>query len=282
MEDGLQGGYGRADYRAQLGEALGSLSDALEAGQHEMTAELRGLIAEDAFLRPRLTASPSHGRRPDLWLYRWVNVIFEEPTGGERRCYDIAMSQQLLDPRTGNPHTAFGKVQFWRDLVGDAEKGGNPFGPCPRLRRMPEDPGEGRETTGPDAAPRPLDCSESDFLRLDYHAWKAFPAALTRSNRPRLEDERPWGLRGFVWPAAEGSTTPQAPQLDMAAPDFDPRHVARCFLALVRADLAEKGLLGGPGTDEGDATTDTPTPGPSTGATTDAPAGTAPRLKEDQ
>ena len=71
---------------------------------------LDALLAELRARYPDIVARRSAGRskKNDYRNYQWISVKF-----GERE-YLLATHHGNLDTRTGNPHTQFGRIQFWR------------------------------------------------------------------------------------------------------------------------------------------------------------------------
>ena len=71
---------------------------------------LDALLAELRARYPRIDARRSAGRskKNDYRNYQWISV----KSGG--REYLLATHHGNLDVRTGNPHTQFGRIQFWR------------------------------------------------------------------------------------------------------------------------------------------------------------------------
>ena len=164
------------------------------------------------------------GHHLDLGPYKWIVVTYEDKDKGHKEEYCLALSQQLLDTESGNPHTAFGKIQFWHNLQGTAEAGGDPNGaPVSSVIEDSTSSNQGQ-----------------NYYFLKYFAEKAYPVALTRTRRGEAripwnkENCLPWGLVNLdkpeIWQL----------QLDMADPLYDPKKVAETFIDFVMEDLKKK------------------------------------------
>ena len=92
--------------RAELEGADASL----DVVRNVCSRTLDALLAELRARYPGIAARRSAGRskKNDYRNYQWISVKF-----GDRE-YLLATHHGNLDLRTGNPHTQFGRVQFWR------------------------------------------------------------------------------------------------------------------------------------------------------------------------
>ncbi len=84
---------------ASLGTVREVCSRVLDALLGELRARYPGIVAR---------RSGGRSRADDYRNYQWISVKF-----GDRE-YLLATHHGDLDVRTGNPHTQFGRVQFWR------------------------------------------------------------------------------------------------------------------------------------------------------------------------
>ena len=91
-------------------EELKSVDASLETVRAVCSGVLDVLLAELRTRYPDIVARRSGGRsqKNDYRNYQWISVKF-----GERE-YMLATHHGNLDARTGNPHTQFGRIQFWR------------------------------------------------------------------------------------------------------------------------------------------------------------------------
>ena len=82
---------------------------------------MAAIVAELRRRHPDWSVRSSHGnsRVNDYRCYQWITI---RPGDGE--AYWIAMMFNDQDPYTGNTHTQFGRIQFWRGIVrGEYESG---------------------------------------------------------------------------------------------------------------------------------------------------------------
>ena len=91
-------------------EELESADAALETVRDVCSRTLDSLLAELRARYPGLDARRSAGRstKNDYRNYQWISVKIDG------REYLLATHHGNLDVRTGNPHTQFGRIQFWR------------------------------------------------------------------------------------------------------------------------------------------------------------------------
>ena len=91
-------------------EELAAADAALDTVREVCGRALDALLAELRARYPGLDARRSGGRSKanDYRNYQWISVKFEG------REYLLAAHHGNLDTRTGNPHTQFGRIQFWR------------------------------------------------------------------------------------------------------------------------------------------------------------------------
>ena len=91
-------------------EELESADAALETVRDVCSRTLDSLLAELRARCPGLDARRSAGRstKNDYRNYQWISVKIDG------REYMLATHHGNLDTRTGNPHTQFGRIQFWR------------------------------------------------------------------------------------------------------------------------------------------------------------------------
>ena len=91
-------------------EELGSVDASLDVVRAVCSSTLDALLSELRTRYPDIVARRSGGRsqKNDYRNYQWISVKF-----GDRE-YMLAAHHGNLDTRTGNPHTQFGRIQFWR------------------------------------------------------------------------------------------------------------------------------------------------------------------------
>jgi hypothetical protein len=89
---------------------LESVDASLDVVRDVCSRTLDALLAELRARYPGIAARRSAGRskKNDYRNYQWISVKF-----GDRE-YMLATHHGNLDTRTGNPHTQFGRIQFWR------------------------------------------------------------------------------------------------------------------------------------------------------------------------
>ena len=89
---------------------LESADASLDVVRDVCSRTLDSLLAELRARYPGLDARRSAGRskKNDYRNYQWISV-----KSGDRE-YMLATHHGNLDERTGNPHTQFGRIQFWR------------------------------------------------------------------------------------------------------------------------------------------------------------------------
>ena len=95
--------------------------DAIETIRAVEAKAMAAIVAELRRRHPDWAVRSSHGnsRVNDYRCYQWITI---RPDGGE--AYWITMMFNDQDPNTGNTHTQFGRIQFWRDIVrGEYEDG---------------------------------------------------------------------------------------------------------------------------------------------------------------
>lgn len=152
---------------------------------------------------------------PDLLPYKWIIVNYNNESTNETRNYMLALNQDLLDLKTGNPHSCFGKLQFWRGLKGIVEVGGSPNDAPVKLVT--------NEVS--------KDRSPEKYYELHYCAHKAFPTALVRSSRNG--NDSPWDLSIAVGELESFKSV----ELDLASPGYSPSEAAKLFLRLIELDI---------------------------------------------
>ena len=91
-------------------EELKSVDASLAVVRAVCSSTLDALLSELRARYPDIVARRSGGRsqKNDYRNYLWISVKF-----GDRE-YMLAAHHGNLDARTGNPHTQFGRIQFWR------------------------------------------------------------------------------------------------------------------------------------------------------------------------
>jgi hypothetical protein len=91
-------------------EELRGVDASLDVVRAVCSSTLDALLSELRARYPDIVARRSGGRskKNDYRNYQWISVKF-----GERE-YMLAAHHGNLDTRTGNPHTQFGRIQFWR------------------------------------------------------------------------------------------------------------------------------------------------------------------------
>ncbi len=91
-------------------EELAGVDASLDVVRDVCSRCLDALLAELRARYPGIVARRSAGRskKNDYRNYQWISVKFEG------REYLLATHHGNLDERTGNPHTQFGRIQFWR------------------------------------------------------------------------------------------------------------------------------------------------------------------------
>lgn len=91
-------------------EELKSIDVALETVRGVCADSLSAILSELKVRYPTLNARKSQGRSRlnDYRNYQWISVKI-----GERE-YLITTHHNNLDTRTGNPHTQYGRIQFWK------------------------------------------------------------------------------------------------------------------------------------------------------------------------
>ena len=91
-------------------EELKSVDASLDVVRTVCSSTLDALLSELRTRYPDIVARRSGGRsqKNDYRNYQWISVRF-----GDRE-YMLAAHHGNLDTRTGNPHTQFGRIQFWR------------------------------------------------------------------------------------------------------------------------------------------------------------------------
>ena len=91
-------------------EELRSVDEALDTVRAVCSEALDAILAELRARYPGLAARRSAGRskKNDYRNYQWISVKIDG------REYLLATHHGNLDARTGNPHTQFGRIQFWR------------------------------------------------------------------------------------------------------------------------------------------------------------------------
>ena len=115
-----QGGGG---LQSAVGTTNGNAAN--EAIENVRTVEAKAMAAVVAELRSRhpdwfVRSSHGNSRVNDYRCYQWITI---RPYGDDRAFW-ITMMFNDQDPYTGNTHTQFGRIQFWRDIVrGEYEDG---------------------------------------------------------------------------------------------------------------------------------------------------------------
>ena len=91
-------------------EELKSVDESLETVRRICHDTLAVILAELQSRYPGINARQSAGRskKNDYRNYQWISVKF-----GERE-YLITIHHNNIDLRTGNPHTQYGRLQFWK------------------------------------------------------------------------------------------------------------------------------------------------------------------------
>ena len=93
-------------------EELKSVDASLDVVRAVCSSTLDALLSELRTRYPDIVARRSGGRsqKNDYRNYQWISVRF-----GDRE-YMLAAHHGNLDVKTGNPHTQFGRIQFWRGI----------------------------------------------------------------------------------------------------------------------------------------------------------------------
>lgn len=89
---------------------LESANESLETVRRVCHDCLASILAELRATYPGINARQSQGRskRNDYRNYQWISIK------ADGREYLITIHHNNIDLRTGNPHTQYGRVQFWR------------------------------------------------------------------------------------------------------------------------------------------------------------------------
>ena len=110
LAPGSAGGREPAPPPEPAREELAGVDDSLDVVRDVCSRCLDAILAELRARYPGIVARRSAGRskKNDYRNYQWISVKFEG------REYLLATHHGNLDERTGNPHTQFGRIQFWR------------------------------------------------------------------------------------------------------------------------------------------------------------------------
>ncbi|MBK5211153.1 MAG: hypothetical protein JJE36_02390 [Coriobacteriia bacterium] len=261
ISDLLKKSTARKDEKIELDEIFAALKELEVSALMIAKAELR--VQLNAILKPtgeeekeqlkkqlgggklyvRQGGDPNSTKSTDLLPFRWIEVTYErtdEDDTYHKENYNLALSQQLLDTTTGNTHTAFGKLQFWHNLLGDAQVGDG--GKRKEKVHPNEFPVKHVEEKHP-ASNHALNKGKNYYF-LKYFAEKAYPIALIYGCRDR--SALPWGLDKLEdWSETnlELDDAEKKLQLDMAHPDYKPEQVAKTFIYFVMKDLTAKGII---------------------------------------
>lgn len=225
------------DYREKIGKSRELELEGLEEAQAELTRELEACVERERsdegdvgrFLPERLSVTASQGvPQASLEMYRWISLIYCHGDEDRERRYMVSLCQEDIDPGTNNLHMRQGYVQLWRGLRPGGEAAGH-------LNQRLDETDYGSVLLG---------------TAIVFHPRFAYPIALRefvnkrgihpekydgRCNMPAYDRHNPtswpWGLGLFSWPDGK------SPVLDLASPGYDAGHLARCVIALVKADI---------------------------------------------
>lgn len=199
----------------ELREAYSKMTETLEGAKGVIVSNLTDKLKERKNVISGYTVKVKgkSGRKPDLNQFKWID-IFAEDEYGHKENFCITLCQSLLDTKTGNPHSSFGKLQFWCGLeTGPGkEEGGDPHHVAQKVEICDED---SKKYGKPEV--------------LHYFAKKASPEAIIRSLRSKVNQ---WNISGVY--------EPDASFFDMKRQDFDLDKSMNYFIGLMTKYLERK------------------------------------------
>ncbi|MCL2526501.1 MAG: hypothetical protein FWE46_05600 [Coriobacteriia bacterium] len=128
------------------------MADSLKNAAHE----IRSCIETVA---PSTTSRVQGGGKGKYALYNWVEVEYEH------RTFWITLFFNDVDESSGNPHTFFGKIQFWRDILSPAKH-------YPEPRIIGDE--LSRTQKSPHRLPQKISCGEETYLVHIFEKAKSF------------------------------------------------------------------------------------------------------------